>query len=335
MSLFSFGKTQFDFISIGDVVVDAFIKLKDAHIDCDKEKGTCDLCMTYADKLPYESVEVLAAVGNSANAAVSSARLGLKTGFITNMGKDSDGDRCIDVFENEGISTMYMTRHDDVKTNYHYVLWFENDRTILAKHEAYDYKLPEFAPPKWIYLSSLGASTEKYHDEIADYLEKNPEVKLAFQPGTFQMKLGTEKLTRIYNRTDIFFCNVEESQRILGTTETDLKKLLSGIRALGPKIAVITDGPKGSYADDGTRQFFLDIYPQEPAVERTGAGDAFASTTTIATIKGLALDEAMKWGSINSMSVCKFVGAQKGLLHEGEIKDYLAKAPADWNIKLI
>jgi hypothetical protein len=43
----------------------------------------------------------------------------------------------------------------------------------------------------------------------------------------------------------------------------------------------------------------------------------------------------MKWASVNSMNVCKFVGAQKGLLTIPEIKVYLDKAPADWTTKQV
>ena len=43
----------------------------------------------FGDKVPYESVNVIPAVGNSPNAAVAStARLGLSTALMTNMGDD-------------------------------------------------------------------------------------------------------------------------------------------------------------------------------------------------------------------------------------------------------
>ena len=64
--------------------------------------------------------------------------------------------------------------------------------------------------PKWIYLSSMAASSAGFYDKITDYLEKNPSVKLAFQPGTFQLELGTDKLKKIYARTEVFAVNVEE-----------------------------------------------------------------------------------------------------------------------------
>lgn len=325
-----------DFLAIGDTVTDAFIKISHAHVNEIGENK--ELCMPFADKVPFEFSEIVRAVGNSANAAVAAARLGVSSGLVSNIGDGEEGNLCLRALEAQHVDTAFIARHKGKRTNYHYVLWYDKDRTILVKHEAYDYKLPDLGEPKWIYLSSLGDNTEAYHEEIADYCEKHPNAKLAFQPGTFQMKLGTEKLARIYKRSEIFFCNVEEAERILGLSGgvSNIKNLLNGIHALGPKIVVITDGPSGSYGSDGERQFFLAAYPdQKPAYERTGAGDAFASTTTVAIMLGKDLETAMKWGSINSMSVVQEIGAQKGLLTQDKIQALLANAPQGWSAQLI
>jgi ribokinase len=335
--IFNWNKSEdkVDFLAIGDTVVDAFIRLQEAHITTN-EHGHEELCMPYADKVPFEFVEILPAVGNSANASVSAARLGLTSALITNIGGDENGKQCIDQLKKEKVASRYITIHNDNKTNYHYVLWYQMDRTILIKHEEYKYKFPAIDAPKWMYLSSLGDHTADYHQEIAKYLEANPLVKLAFQPGTFQMKLGIETLSTIYKRSEIFFCNLEEAQRILKTEETDVKALLTKMRELGPKLVVITDGPKGSYAYDGVKAVFLEAYPdQAPAYERTGAGDAFASTFTCAIALGKSTEDAMKWGSINAMSVVQAIGAQRGLLTQEQIKGLLAKAPEGWGAKEI
>jgi hypothetical protein len=36
------------------------------------------------------------------------------------------------------------------------------------------------------------------------------------------------------------------------------------------------------------------------------------------------------WGPVNSMSVVQFVGAQKGLLSQEKIQEYIKKAPGDY-----
>ncbi len=323
---------RYDFIAFGDIVIDAFIRLKDAKVHCNINNENCELCVKFGQKIPFESVEEVFAVGNGPNAAVSALRLGLASTVVANVGNDRNGDDCIATLAKEGMNTEYVLKHDGIKTNYHYVLQYEAERTILVKHEAFPYALPQFSePPKWFYLTSLPLETLDYQLEIARYA-KAKGVKVAFQPGTFQMQLGKEKLAELYQVADIFFCNKEESQQILGTPdEHDIKNLLSGIRALGPKIAVITDGRNGSSIMDDSGAYHAPMYPDPaPPISRTGAGDAAASTTVAYIIKGLEPREAMLRGLINSAFVVQKVGAQKGLMTAEALEEAYAKRPAEF-----
>ncbi|MES2014219.1 MAG: carbohydrate kinase family protein [Patescibacteria group bacterium] len=306
-----------DFLAIGDTVVDEFIELEDATVHCDEKGENCTISMRWGDKIPFKSATLVAGVGNAANAAVSASRLGLKSGLVANMGKDKYGDDIMSVFKKEHLNTSFITRQRNVPTNHHYVLSYQSERTILVKHEAYAYHFPQnLPPPKTVYLSSLAASAESYHDEIADYLEHHPGIFFVFQPGTFQMKLGAERLKRIYKRAQMLFVNKEEAGRILGTPDViDVKTLAENLRALGPKTVIITDGRAGAYALENDTLVHVDMYPDpKPPVNRTGAGDAFASTTTSYLTLGMTLKEAMFRGTINSAYVVQGVGAQKGLL---------------------
>jgi len=328
---------KIDFLAIGDIVTDTFIKLKDAHIHCKINTDSCELCMNFGDKIPYDSLYVIHAVGNSPNAAVSAARLGLNTGLVTHIGSDQNGKDCLEVLKKEGIVTSYVKMERDKNTNNHFVLWYDVDRTILIKHTEFDYEFPKnLEIPSWIYLSSIASNSLPYHKTLASYLKKNPEIKLAFQPGTFQMKFGVENLKEIYERTEIFFCNLEESQRILKTENDDVLALSKGIAALGPKMVVISDGPKGAYLYIDGELWHNSIYPDiTPPLERTGAGDAFSSTFTAALALGKSPLEAFTWGPINSMSVVQHVGAQAGLLTRKKLEEYLKVAPESYKLTKI
>lgn len=325
-----------DFLAIGDLVVDDFIRLTDAEATCDLDQENCRLCVRFGDKVPYDFHEIIYAVGNSANAAVSASRLGLSSALSGVVGDDLYGKECMKALAENNVSIEYIEIDPKLPTNYHYVLWYGPERTILVNHAPFERYFPKnMKAPKWIYLSSLGENTEEFHHEIASWLLEHPETKLAFQPGTFQMKLGTEKLKDIYERADIFFCNVEEAQRILSSKETDHKKLLDMLHALGPKIVVMTDGIKGAYArEEHGDVWFMPVYPHVPK-ERTGAGDAFESTITSCLAMGKTLEEALLWAPINAMSVTQEIGAQKGLLTQEKIEEYLQKAPEDYKPKKI
>jgi sugar/nucleoside kinase (ribokinase family) len=327
---------KIDFLAIGDIVIDAFIQLKDAQVHCNVDKKGCELCLRFGDKVPYEKVTVISAVGNSPNAAVSASRLGLSVALMTNIGNDQNGKDCLAVLEKEKIDTTFAKVEKNKTTNYHYVLSYDVDRTILVKHQTFERKWKNieeegYSSPSWIYLSSMGEDSLEFHYEISEYLKKNINVKLAFQPGTFQMKFGKDKLKDIYQNTEVFFCNLEESQRILESESNNLLELSKGIHSLGPKIVYISDGVNGAYMYLDGELWHNNIYPDiAPPLERTGAGDAFSSTIVCAIALGKTPLEAFSWGPINSMSVIQKIGAQEGLLSREKLEEYLKNAPEDY-----
>lgn len=323
---------QIEFLGYGDVVIDTFIELIDAWIEDDNPEKKQELCMHFGDKIPYKKEVNVKATGNAPNAVNAATKLGLKTGLITNVGDDDSGKEIIKALKEKGINTDHITVHQDHDSNHNYILRYKEERTILVHHVEYDYKLPDLkVGPKWIYLSSLAHNSLEHHHELADFLHQHPETKLAFQPGTFQMKLGYEKLRDLYELSAIFFCNKEEAQKILQTKEDDIKKLLTSLHELGPKIVVITDGPRGSYVYDGTDTWHGPMYPDPaPPVDRTGAGDSFSSTFTAAIAMGKSIEQALMMGPVNSMNVVQHIGAQAGHLTLEEIQKYLEEAPVDY-----
>ncbi len=324
---------QPDVVSIGDIVTDAFIKLLDDRaVTYENEQGKW-LAVPFGTKVPFDHAEVIEAVGNAANAAVAFARLGLDSAFVTNVGADTHGRDMIKALDKNDVDTRFVRINRGKKSNYHYVLWYKEERTILIKHEEYDYHWPHLHPketPKWVYFSSVSEHALAYHDQVADWLDENPEVKLAFQPATFQMEAGAERLKRIYERSEVLILNREEAAFVGHGNHDDLHDLFNKLHHLGPRIVVITDGPNGAYASDGEHRFEMPLYPDPaPPIDRTGAGDSFASTFVAALIKGNTIEGALQWAPINSMSVVQKVGAQAGLLTEKELEHFLRESP-DW-----
>lgn len=327
---------QLDILAVGDLAVDVFIKIKDAEEKCDANGGHCKLCLNYGGKIPYESAEVCYATGNSSNVAISASRLGLKTGLMTNIGSDKNGESSVEELKKENVDVNFIKIEADKPTNYHYVLWFGDERTILVKHEKYEYEWTntkesqEYNSPKWVYLSSLGEDSITFHNNISEYLKRHVDVKLAFQPGTFQIKQGYEKLKDIYERTEVILCNHEEAKIILKTEEEEISKLLKMMHALGPKIVVITDGEKGAYSFDGVEVLFVKSFSDDlSVVESTGAGDAFSSAFISALCKDKSISEGLLWGAINAKSAISFVGPHKGLLTEEQIEEQIKNVSDD------
>ncbi len=326
-----------DILAIGNMSVDCFIRLKDTNVHCTMNNSSAELCMKFASKIPYESATEVYATGNASNAAISGARLSLKTSVITEIGKDLKGKNCINVLKKNKVDKSYVARNKDIHTSYHYVLWYESERTILVKHNDHEQILPKIKyNPKWIYLSSIGSNAENYRNEISKYIESNPKVNLLYQPGTADIREGLEKNIHIYQRAKLVSVNKEEATTILGLTgEQDMKTLLVGLKNLGSEIVLITNGPKGSYIFNGSEGYFCPAFPDtNPPLDRTGCGDAFTSTLLSALILNKDIPTALKWASVNAMSVSQNIGAHAGLLNQKQIEELLAKFPEFNPIKI-
>ena len=172
----------------------------------------------------------------------------------------------------------------------------------------------------------MGETFRPFYNHFLDWSKKNSGIKLAFNPGTWQMKGGVEGIKEVLSLSYILYVNREEAEKLTNFPDSHgkEKELLILVSKLGPKISIVTDGPEGCLAYDGQKFLKCGIYPQE-VTERTGAGDAFGSGMITALIKGKDLKEALIWGTINSASVVSFVGAQKGLLKESEMQEWLER----------
>src|SRR3990167_4007569 len=99
---------MFDLIAIGDSTVDVFLELHEASVNCEIDPEECKLVLDYADKIPVEKMTRVAAVGNAANTAIGTARLGLKAALYTLVGDDQDGEEMRQVFEKEKVAEDYI-----------------------------------------------------------------------------------------------------------------------------------------------------------------------------------------------------------------------------------
>lgn len=312
---------HFDLISIGDCTIDNIMDVPDAEVNCALHPDRCVLCFSFADKIPVKTFHTTPA-GNAANNAVGSARLGLKAGIYTVLGDDGAGEIIKKKLLREKVAPDYIDYDPKLKTNTSVVINYKGERTILVYHAKRQYKLPKLAKCEWLYYTSLGENHEKLNKEIVAYVKKN-HVKLGYNPGTFQLRAGVEQMKPVLAVCQVIFVNKEEAGRIVGP-QYDIRHLLLALRKLGPKIVVITDGPNGSFSFDGQNFWRMGIL-DTPVIERTGAGDAFATGVLAALHYKKPLNEAMCWGTVNSSSVIMKYGPQAGLLTRAGVAQFQKK----------
>jgi sugar/nucleoside kinase (ribokinase family) len=323
---------MFDLISIGDCVINIFVPLEQAKVILDKESRQEMLSLPYGSKVPVDNT-ISVVGGNASNNAIGASRLGMKTAIYTNVGKRDDDEadhRIVEKLRKEKVDTRYVIENRNLPSNHHVVLTYKGERTILVNHQPWDFQLPDLDNTKFVYLTSLGPTFTKSNimQQLTNYLERTG-ARLAFNPGTYQIRSGVKKYPRLLSRTALFVVNIEEAKKILGIEvgeEIAIKKLLTLIYDLGPRNVVITDGGEGSYGYDGKYFYKLGVFPAK-LVEMTGTGDAFSTGTLAGIFHNKDLPEAMRWGAANSASVVEQIGPTAGLLTYKSLLQKLKEHP--------
>jgi ribokinase len=321
-----------DILCVGDSKIDIFLKIPDdnPHFGLDKEKNK--LFLSYGEKI-YIDRYVVGIGGNATNTAVGIAKLGLNVGLCAEIGKDEFSKKILEELTKENINTDFLSQTDK-ETSISIGLNYKSDRTLFTEHVQREHNFNfENLQTKFIYLTSLGNIWETTYEKVLEF-KKTHDVKLAFNPGTIQLEKKGKVFMDILEQTDYLFVNRQEAEEILYGKELDLesekenqiKKILFGLKSLGVKNVIITDGENGSFVQDENNQFYKLAIMDTKVVEKTGAGDAYTAGFLAAVLNARTTSEAMLWGTLNAASVIQKIGAEEGLLDKLSLEDELESA---------
>ena len=198
----------------------------------------------------------------------------------------------------------------------------QKDRTIIAYRGASELLAREDIPwdkmgSRWFYLAPLSGLACETSKSIINFA-KEKEIKIAFNPGTFQISLPGKILSEILSKIDILILNQEEASFLTKIPFIKEKEIFEKIDKMCPGIAIMTKGAKGVVASDG-RYFYSANVLKTKVVDKTGAGDSFGAGFVSGFIKANGdIGYAMQLGIANSASCLQQWGAKNGLLGEGD-----------------
>ncbi|NBO22352.1 carbohydrate kinase family protein [bacterium] len=314
-----------DILLIGDSTIDEFLKIDEAEVTCSKDEINCKICLPFGSKINVSEYKTTIA-GNSINTGVGLAKLGLKVSLDTELGFDAFGNQILTELNNRGINTKYVSLNENKITNVHQIIFYENERTILTYHEQYEYKIKSWEKlPKILHYSSQAGNFENYMLQLIDFIKNNRDMIITFNPGSAQMKLGPQKLNKFIEVCDIVFVNKEEANYL--TNQGKISDQHIELEKRGAKMSVITNGSKGSSVYSEGKIFQLGILEEKIEVkDKTGAGDSHSAGFLAGIFYNKSMEEALKWGTINSAYCLTEVGAVNGTLTKNEIEEKLKTA---------
>ena len=303
-------------LSIGKAVQDVF--LKSEEFDPHQEGKVAYTHLPLGAKLEVEEV-LFATGGNASNVAVTFARQGLHASYMWALGNDPASVSILNELDREGVDTNLVIQDDKFRSGYSTILLANNgERTILnyrgiaASADGKPLSLDAIKDFDWVYPSSLAYAGVDLLAKIVD-IAKEHEVKVMLNPAGPELA-EVEKLKHILEDVDVLCVNKEEMQKLVeGQT---LDELVRHGANLCP-VVIVSDGPNGVIATDGKTVVTAGMYEDVPVVDRTGAGDAFASGFLSKWSQGASLEESIIFASANSTSVVGKIGAKDGILHLG------------------
>lgn len=318
--------SSYDVVLVGNATVDNFLWIQDENKHFRMDEATRELCIKMGDKSLIEKAYFLVG-GNAANVSVGLSRLGFKTAVVAEIGEDEFAQKIINSLSAEGVSDEFLRKNPNTSTSFSVIINYKGDRVILEEKVEKEHKyFFEGTETKWIYLTSVGDNWIDAYEKVIDFV-KQKGVNLAFNPGVAQLDAGGEIIQDVLRNCSILFVNKEEAEIISGIKnvdnidyETYLRKLLIELKTKCPGVVVITDGAKGSSMIDKNDEVHFHKPSDVASLERTCAGDSFASGFLGAVLSEKDYKTAMEWGTLNSASVITEVGSQSGLLRKDEIE---------------
>lgn len=301
-------------LCIGKATQDVF--LRDDEFDPKCEGTVCFTELPLGAKLDVSEVH-FATGGNATNVAVTLARQGLHAQYLWALGQDPASEASLRVLDEEGVDTSKVVQHDGLAASYSTILIAKSgERTILNYHgtlpTAKDVErlLETVETPDWVYPTALGSAQTL--ERIVTWAEQHG-VKVMLNPAGSELE-DPVKLKSLLEGVDILCLNKEEMQLLVegGSTEELVRHGLHYC-----PVIIVSDGPNGVCASDGKTMVTAGMYEDVPVIDRTGAGDAFASGFLSQWLLGKSLKESIVFASANSTSVVGKIGAKDGILPTG------------------
>lgn len=257
--------------------------------------------------------------GNATNVAVTFARQGLNSQYMWTLGDDPVSNIIMSDLDKDGVDTRFVVQKERYSSGYSLILIATNGERTILNHRGVstgktgvDLDFDAIAAADWVYPTSLASGGLELLSKIIHAAEKGG-AKVMLNPAGPELA-EPEKLKGLLDSVEVLCMNKEEMQLLVhGTTLEELVR--HGLNYC--PVVIVSDGPNGVVASDGKTIVRAGMYEDVKVIDRTGAGDAFASGFLSQWALGKSLKDSILFASANSTSVVTMVGAKAGILHKG------------------
>ncbi len=245
--------------------------------------------------------------GSPTNVAVAAARLGRRAAVITRVGDDGFGTYVRDALEEFGVWPGWVGTDAELRTpvvfaeihppDYFPMLFYREPRAPDAGLSPLDFDIEVVDEVPLLWATGQGLSVESSRTTTMDVISRGSNKRITVididhRPGLWKDPDEERRWVReAISRATVVVGNEHEAEIVVG--RHDASGAAASLLQLGPDLAVIKQGPGGSYAArrDGTSLFV----PTVPVTTLCGlgAGDAFGGALADGLLAGWDLEQML------------------------------------------
>lgn len=308
-----------DVITIGDGMISM----------CPIKKGPIMFSNTFERKIG----------GAELNVAIGCSRLGLKSGWISKLGKDDFGKFIKKAVMGEGVDVSKVDLVEDYVTSVYFreILSDGTSRSFYYRENSPTEKLEinkdyeeYFKNAKILHITGVLPSINDNNKKVildAISLAKKYDLTISFDPN-IRLKMwtkeeATEFINKILNKVDILLIGDEEVELLNG--HSDLERAIDEFHNLGVKNVIIKRGKDGAIGSSGDKVCYSPSIKPRAVVDTVGAGDGFVSGFLAAYLKGKSLEETLEFANAVGSLVVGVEGDNEGLPYYEDVLVHLGK----------
>ncbi len=270
-----------------------------------------DLCMVVNAYPPENSktetdLLIESGGGPAANAAWVLARWGVATALAARVGTDQYGRRALSELHQAGVDCRLMKGRKARETPVSFITVNRGNgsRTIINR------KPP--TPPLKLSARQLRGLNPKLLLFDGHELEASLAAMKAFPSAITLLDAGSlrEGTRTLAGRVEYLVCSERFARQVtrIQNVSHSWARCLRRLRQLNGRVVVVTLGDRGLIYDDGRRRGRLPA-TRVKTVDTTGAGDLFHGALGYALLRGMELEDALRWAALAAaLSVRTFGG---------------------------
>ncbi len=258
--------------------------------------------------------------GMGGNVACAASRLGLRTGLVSWVGDDAEGELVLADLRRFDVDVTHVVVEPNTQTNFTTVLIDSSgEKVIIIVPTAFNTLVLDSALSAYLSQASLVYTTVYDLDQLAR-VARVVHTAGGLMSADIEPVAGLqdEGLRQTLAFLDLTFFKADT----LGAA--DYEQAAQELRATGPELVVITLGAQGALACHAQGIIHCPAF-NVPVVDTTGAGDCFTAAFLTVYLRKTPLAQALRYAQAAAALSIQGYGARGALPSDEQVRDFLKR----------